>query len=78
MVFTSKHNMEMTKSEKLLKKNENKISGIFFDMISSKKGRGWGLSWHLCSTLFLVQLSNSQKIRLWKFQVNLVSSFGDI
>ena len=30
MVFTSKHNMEMAKSEKLLKKNEKKIFGDFF------------------------------------------------
>ena len=43
MVFTSKHNMEMTKSEKLLKKNGKKIFGFFFDLTSSKKGRGSGL-----------------------------------
>ena len=34
--------MEMTKSEKLLKKTK-KISGILFDMTSSKKGHGLGL-----------------------------------
>ena len=44
MVFSSKHNMEMTKNEKLLKKTKKKFSGIFFDMTSSKKGRGSGLS----------------------------------
>ena len=45
MVFTSKHNMEMTKSEKIIeKKTKKKISGIFFDMMSSKKGRGSGFS----------------------------------
>ena len=30
MVFTSKHNMEMTKSEKIIEKNEKKIFGDFF------------------------------------------------
>ena len=30
MVFTSKHNMEMTKSEKVLKKTGGKIFGDFF------------------------------------------------
>ena len=30
MGFTSKHNMEMTKSEKLLKKTRKKIFGDFF------------------------------------------------
>ena len=35
--------MEMTESEKLLKKNEKKILGIFFNITSSKKGRGSGL-----------------------------------
>ena len=44
MVFTSKHNMEMTKSEKLLKKNEIKNFVVFFDVTSTKKGRGSGLS----------------------------------
>ena len=36
--------MEMTKSEKLLKKKKKmkkKIGGIFFDMASAKKGRGF-------------------------------------
>ena len=36
--------MEMTKSEKLLnkkKKMKKKIGGIFFDMASAKKGRGF-------------------------------------
>ena len=40
MVFTSKHNMEMTTSEKLLKKRKKNWGGIFSDMTSSKKGRG--------------------------------------
>ena len=35
-----KHNMEMTKSEKLLKKTKKNFLWIFFDMTSSKKGRG--------------------------------------
>ena len=39
MVFTSKHNMEMKKSEKLLKKKKKNFSWIFFDMTSSNKGR---------------------------------------
>ena len=44
MIFTSKHNMEMAKSEKLLKKKtKKKFWGIFFDMISSEKERGSGL-----------------------------------
>ena len=32
MAFSSKHNMEITKSEKLLKKKEKKISEIIFDI----------------------------------------------
>ena len=41
MVFTSKHNMKMKKSEKLLKKKKrNKKFADFFDMTSSKKVRG--------------------------------------
>ena len=45
MVFTSKHNMEMTKSEKLLKKKTRKKNfGIFSNMTSFKKGRGSRLS----------------------------------
>ena len=41
MVFTSKHNMKMIKSEKLLKKKKrNKKFADFFDMTSSKKVRG--------------------------------------
>ena len=44
MVFTSKHNMEMTKSEKLLKKTKQNFFGIFSDMTSSKKERGSELS----------------------------------
>ena len=44
MVFSSKHNMEITKSEKLLKKTKKKFSEIFFDMTSSKKERSLGLS----------------------------------
>ena len=43
MVFTSKHKMEMTKSEKLFKKTKNKFSRIFFDMTLSKKELGSGL-----------------------------------
>ena len=39
-----KHNMEMTKSEKLLKKTKKKFLWIFFDMTPSKKGRGLELS----------------------------------
>ena len=42
--FTSKHNMKMANSEKLLKKPKKIFSGILFDMTSSKKGRGSGLS----------------------------------
>ena len=49
MVFTSKHNIEMTKSEKLLKKTKKKFLGIFSEMTSSKKGCGSELSWHLFS-----------------------------
>ena len=41
---TGKHNMEMTKGEKLLKKNEKKNFGDFIDMTSSKRGHGSGLS----------------------------------
>ena len=48
------------------------------NMKSSVKGCSSGLSYHLLLTIFLEQLCNSQKIRLWKFQVNLVSSFGGI
>ena len=44
MAFKSKHNMEMTKSEKLLKKPKKNFSGNIFDMTLSKKGRGSGLS----------------------------------
>ena len=36
--------MEMTKSEKLLKKNKKEITEIFFDMTPTKTGRGSGLS----------------------------------
>ena len=36
--------MEMTKSEKLLKKTKQKILPILFDMTSPKKGRGSELS----------------------------------
>ena len=36
--------MEMTKSEKLSKRTKKKLSEIFFDMTSFKKGRGSGLS----------------------------------
>ena len=38
MDFTSKHNIEMTKSEKLLRKNEKNIFGDFFryDVIQEK------------------------------------------
>ena len=43
MELTSKHNMKMRKSEKILKKTKNKFSGTFFDMMSSKKEHGLGL-----------------------------------
>ena len=43
-IFTSKHNMEITKkNEKLLKTRKKKISDIFFHMTSSEKGLGLGL-----------------------------------
>ena len=41
---TQHGNMEMTKSEKLLKKTKKQFSGIFFDILPSKKGHGSGLS----------------------------------
>ena len=66
MELTSKHKMEMRKSEKLLKKTKKKFSGTFFDMMSSKKEHGFGDEiGHLFPTIFLVGLSNSQKIRLF-------------
>ena len=43
MELTSKHNMKMRKSGKILKKTKNKFSGTFFDMMSSKKEHGLGL-----------------------------------
>ena len=77
MVFTSKHNMKMTKSEKLLKKMKKKFFGDFFwyDVIQERAGFRAFLT--TVFNILLEQLSNSRKIRLWKFQVNLVSSFGD-
>ena len=44
MVFTRKQNMEITKSEKFLKKRNKTFWGIFFYMTSSKKESGSELS----------------------------------
>ena len=44
MVFTSKHNMEITKSEKLLKKAKKKISGFFSIWCHPRKGVVQGFS----------------------------------
>ena len=68
-VFTSKHTIEMAKSERLLKKKKKIFFRGFFWYHTRKGGV-------LFSTFFLEQLSNSQKIRL--FQVNLLISLGDI
>ena len=40
--FTSKHNMEMAKSENFLKKTKKKFLRIFFNITSSKEKRGSG------------------------------------
>ena len=70
MVFTSKRNMDMTKSEKLLKKSKAKTKkiGNFFDMTSTKKGRGSELFQHLFSKKMVftskqnIEMTKSEKL----------------
>ena len=69
MVFTSKHNMEMTKSEKLLKKTKQKILPILFDMTSPKKGRGSELSQHLFSKQMV--FTNKRNMEMTKSEILL-------
>ena len=62
MVFTSKHNMELTKSGKLLKKNEKQNFKIFFqyDVIQE---RAW-------SRTFVTPIFNNFFRTFFKFSEN--------
>ena len=75
--FSSKQNMEMIKSEKLLKKKK-RLGGFFSIWHQPRKSVVFRAFLTPIFNNFLKQLLNSQKIRPWKFQVNLVSSFRDI
>ena len=78
MVFTSKHNMEYPKSEKLLKKKEiNFFFWYFLIWRNSRKGMVQNIS-NVHFQQFFQSSFQSVRKSDWKFQVNLGSSFGDI
>ena len=75
MVFTSKHNIAITKSEKSLKK---KIPGFFSIWPHPRKGVVQGFPNCYFQQIFRTALKQSENQTLKFSQVNLVSSFGDI
>ena len=68
--------MEMTKSEKLLKKRKKNFRGFFSIWRHPRKGVVQGFPNTYFNNFFRAAFKQLE-IRHWKFQVNLISSFGD-